>query len=111
MFNSIKVYAGLAITVAFSVLLAMFKYKSSKLEETKLKLKDAKAEIKVERAVKASNDKSQKEYMKKLSDIGTKYDMQEKEVYKNTDAPLSPSLLERLRNKQGVGEDSNITPS
>ena len=111
MFNTFKVYAGLAVTAAFSILFAMFKYKSKKLEATQLKLKDARAEIKVERAVKAANTKSQREYLDKLKTIGTDYDIKEQEVYKHADAPLSPSLLERLRGKGNSDSNSDITPS
>ena len=110
MLSNLKVYAGIAITAAFSILFAMFKYKSGKLEETKDKLRNAKAEIEAKRIQKEIDIKVQRDYVKRLDAIGEKYDIEEREVYKNADAPLSPSLLERLRRKQGVSSNSD-TPS
>ncbi len=110
MFSTLKIYAGIAVTAAISILLAMLKYKSGKLEDTKEKLKLAKQELQSKKIEKEINQKIEKDYINKLNKIGEEYDIDEKNIYKMSDAPLSPSLLELLRRKQGSDSNTDTTP-
>ena len=110
MFSTAKLYLGIAVTATISFLLAMIKYKSDKLEETRVKLADAKQAIRTARIQKEVNEEISKNYYNELKTIGDKYDLEEKELYLKPDAPLSDSLLELLRNKQGVGGNTNTSP-
>jgi len=111
MFSTAKVYLGIAVTTVISVLFALLKYKSAKLEKTKKELAQAKQDIKTSKIKEQVTKESDIKYTESLEEISNYYEEHTLDQLKNfSDEPLSPSLLERLRNNEGISSNSD-TPT
>ena len=99
MFSSIKLWAIGIATSAFAILLALFKYKSKKLDEAEEVIKDQAEEIEVvyiEKAV-SIDIRSELEEAEELRE--RKYEIQRKVIENMPDTPLSAELKRMLQDR------------
>ena len=111
LFSTIKTYLGIAMAATTAVLFGLFKWKSGQLDLAEKRVREQERELRTKEAVEAASKTVHKDYLKEQQEIEEHYDEEtitQFEAY--TDKPLPPSLLERLRNKEGYGGDTNITP-
>lgn len=112
MFSTIKGYIGIAMAATTGILFALFKYKSGQLEQAEKRIKDQEKKLRTEEAKKAASHKVNKKYKATMRELDDHYDKETIKQFEkfSDDKPLSPSLLERLRSKEGIGGDTDSTP-
>tara|TARA_R110002096_G_scaffold163951_1_gene331541 strand:+ start:1011 stop:1346 length:336 start_codon:yes stop_codon:yes gene_type:complete len=110
MFSTLKLYAGIAFSALAALFLILFKRRGAEID--RLEEREEQLEQVVERAedIQFVTEAIDKEYTEAQKQIDEEYHEKQEEVYKTTDKPLSPSLLDKLRSVQGMGTDSHKSP-
>jgi len=98
MFSSIKLWLYGAIATTFSILFALLKYKSNKLERANEIIKELGEEAEFREVEKVVTDRVAKQHREVVKVIEEEYDeMQIKAIETTTDKPISDELLKLLK--------------
>ena len=112
MISTIKTYLGIAMAATTGILFALFKYKSGQLDMAEKRIKEQEQKLRTEEAKRVADHKVKANYKAEMKEIGDYYDKETIRQFEDyDDKPLSPSLLERLRNKEGTGGNTDTPPS
>ena len=110
MFSQIKLIIGSIGALAFGILYALFVTRGKKIGELEEDNKELQREQQVHKAIKAVDEEVYEQYKYQEEIIEEEYIEDIEGVYKELDAPLPTSFLERLRQTQGLQNNSDSSP-
>ena len=111
MMDSFKLYAGFIGTAIMGVLYFIFTARGRKIDELEEEQEKLKVEAQVVEKKNRVSDEVREQYLEDLDEIEEHYDEETlKVIEKYDDKPLSPTLLSKLRQSQGVPASSDNTP-
>ena len=110
-FANTKMVLGATIGVAVTIFLAIFKARGKEIEEQEEKIEEFEREANFKVVLDEISEDIKTGYEKKENDIGAYYDYKQTEIFKTyTDKPLSPTLLSKLRDSQGISDKRSESP-
>ena len=110
-FGNAKMVLGVAAGVAISIFLAIFKARGKEIEEQAEAIEALDRETKLADVLADVNVSIDKEYREEEERIEDEYsDKKDKLFQRYTDKPLTTSLLSKLRDVQGLQNQSDNSP-
>ena len=110
-FGNTKAVLGAAAAVTLSIFLAVFKARGKEIEEQEEQIKELSREQRLSGLFDDVSEEVEKEYIEEEERIEEEYsDKKDKLFQEHTDKPLTASLLSKLRNVQGLQNQTGNTP-
>jgi len=110
MFAKIKIIIASIGALAFGILYALFVTRGKKIDKLSEENRELSREQQVNKAIKAVDEEVYEQYKYQEEIIEEEYIEDIEGVYKELDAPLSPSFLDKLRKVQGLQNSSDKYP-
>ena len=104
-FLNSKLILGTIATAIAGIFFVVFKARGKEIEEQKDEIKDLKRESEVNKHITATNEVIEQEYKDKKGEIDLDYENGLEKAYSDPTVDLSPSLLSKLRNVQGLSDN------
>ena len=110
-FGNAKMVLGAAAGIAVTIFLAIFKARGKEIEEQKEEIEEFQREANFKVVLDEISEEIETGYEKKKDEIGENYDYRQTELFKTyPDKPLSPTLLSKLRDSQGLSDKRSESP-
>ena len=110
-FANTKMVLGATLGIAVTIFLAIFKARGKDIKEKEEKIEEFQREANFKVVLDEISEDMKNGYDKKEEDIGAYYDYKQTEVFKTyTDKPISPALLSKLRDSQGIQDNRSESP-
>ena len=109
-FTKIKLIIASISALAFGILYALFVTRGKKIDKLSEENRELSREQQVNKAIKAVDEEVYEQYKYQEDIIEEEYIEDIEGVYKELDAPLPTSFLERLRQTQGLQNNSDSSP-
>jgi len=109
-FANAKLVLGSVGALVFGILVAIFRARGKEIEEQEEEIKDLKATEKANKNIKEVSEEVESTYTEEEKEIEEHYDDLEGTIYKAVDKPLTPTLLSKLRNIQGLQNNHSNPP-
>jgi len=109
-FSNIKAVLGAAAGISVAIFYFIFKARGKEIEEQKEEIQELKREEEVKETIKEVSEEIEETYSEEEKEIEETYNEKEGFVYKTTNKPLTPTLLSKLRDTQGLSNNSTNSP-
>ena len=110
-FGNTKAVLGAAAAIAISVFLAVFKARGKEIKEQEEQIEELERENTIAEMLVNVNIDIEKEYIEEEEQIEEEYSDKKDELFQRyTDKPLTASLLSKLRNVQGLQNQTSDSP-
>jgi len=109
-FLKIKLILASLGSVVLGILYYVFKKRGEEIEEQKEQIEQLSQEKRTKEQIEIVTEYIEDGYRADQLKIEEKHDEELKKLYKTSDAPLSPSLLGKLRNVQGLSNHDSDSP-
>jgi len=106
-FSNIKLVLGSIASVALSIFYFIFKARGKEIEEQKREIESLEQNKKFNEVLDKVNEDIKQGFTEEEREIEEQYDDKKEIVYKATDKPLTPTLLSKLRDSQGLSDRNN----
>jgi hypothetical protein len=110
MFTQIKLIIGSISAIAVGIFYALFVSRGKKIDELTDENRELQRHKEVNNAITAVDVEVYEQYKYQEDQIEEAYDEEIQELYKEPDALLSPSFLDKLRKFQGLQNNSDSSP-
>ena len=109
-FGNAKLILGSVITFVGAIFLYIFKARGKEIKEQRDTINELEREAHIDELVETVSEEVNKDFLAKELEIEEEFDEKEQVVYKSTNKPLSPTLLGKLRDVQGLQNSSDEHP-
>jgi len=109
-FSNVKAVLGAAAGISVAIFFFIFKARGKEIEEQKEEIKELKREEEVKSKIKEVSKDVEETFDEEEREIEETYNEREGFVYKTTNKPLTPTLLSKLRDTQGLSNRSDNSP-
>ena len=102
-FANTKMVLGATVGIAVTIFLAIFKARGKEIKEQEEQIEEFQREANFKVVLDEISEDIKTGYEKKENDIGAYYNYKQAEIFKTyPDKPISPTLLSKLRDSQGL---------
>lgn len=107
MFLKIKLLLAGFGSIVVGILYYIFKKRGEELEQAEEENEELKQKLRLKKEIEIVTEYIEDGYREEQLKIEEKHDEEVKKLYKESDAPLSPSFLSKLRDIQGLSNRSS----
>jgi hypothetical protein len=108
-FTNAKAVLGAAAGISVAIFYFIFKARGKEIEELKEEKEVLEQEKKFNKVLEDTSESIKQGYDEEELEIERHYDDKKSIVHKTTNKPLSPTLLSKLRESQGLPDDTTNT--